>query len=268
MDHLNSFDGTPIAYLDAGDGRPSSSRTASLLTTVSTGFSRASWTHWWPRDDACWHPTHAVMGPRQAHDPDAYGGDAMVRDIQSLLDAWASTPSTWSATRWVRSCPPGWCPWSRGPVHSSSAVWADGLGATDDRRTVRRSPTHSKPTTPAPSVTRAPGAFRAFADATGADRMALAAIQRAPLGEPAALDRIAVPTMVLTGDADTLVGPPRCARCPDPRGDRKDPRRRSPERGQRPGVRPLDRGLHRGRLGELIVRTFTPWFSHHRGPRG
>jgi pimeloyl-ACP methyl ester carboxylesterase len=38
--------------------------------------------------------------------------------------------------------------------------------------------------------------------------LALAAIQRAPLGAPAALDQIAVPTLVLTGDADDLVGPP------------------------------------------------------------
>jgi pimeloyl-ACP methyl ester carboxylesterase len=78
----------------------------------------------------------------------------------------------------------------RRPANSSAI--ADALEA-DDPRTISD-----------PSAR----AFRAFADATGADRMALAAIQRAPLGEPAALDRIAVPTMVLTGDADTLVGPP------------------------------------------------------------
>jgi pimeloyl-ACP methyl ester carboxylesterase len=51
-------------------------------------------------------------------------------------------------------------------------------------------------------------AFRAFADTTGADRLALAAIQRAPAGERAALEEITVPTLVLTGDADVLVGPP------------------------------------------------------------
>ena len=51
-------------------------------------------------------------------------------------------------------------------------------------------------------------AFRQFAERTGADRLALAAIQRAPAGAPAALGDIAVPTLVLTGDADVLVGPP------------------------------------------------------------
>jgi pimeloyl-ACP methyl ester carboxylesterase len=51
-------------------------------------------------------------------------------------------------------------------------------------------------------------AFRHFADLTGADRLALAAVQRSPAWERADLDQIAVPTMVLTGDKDALVGPP------------------------------------------------------------
>lgn len=59
-------------------------------------------------------------------------------------------------------------------------------------------------------IVDAPGAraIRKFAERTGADRLALAAIQRAPVGAPAALGDIVVPTLVLTGDADVLVGPP------------------------------------------------------------
>ena len=52
-------------------------------------------------------------------------------------------------------------------------------------------------------------AFRAFADSTGADRHALAAIQRsrrAPLPDASA---ITVPTLVVAGDGDTLVGSPQ-----------------------------------------------------------
>ena len=52
-------------------------------------------------------------------------------------------------------------------------------------------------------------AFRTFADRTGADRRALAAIQRAP--RPAGstpVEAIAVPTLVIAGDRDVLVGSP------------------------------------------------------------
>ncbi|WP_328722229.1 alpha/beta hydrolase [Streptomyces sp. NBC_00247] len=46
--------------------------------------------------------------------------------------------------------------------------------------------------------------FRALADATGSDRHALAAQIRAAFRGPVPLDRIAVPTLVLAGDADPL----------------------------------------------------------------
>jgi pimeloyl-ACP methyl ester carboxylesterase len=52
-------------------------------------------------------------------------------------------------------------------------------------------------------------AFRAFAEGTGADRLALAATQRAGLhGDPIDVSTISVPVLVITGEADTLVGDP------------------------------------------------------------
>lgn len=53
-------------------------------------------------------------------------------------------------------------------------------------------------------------AFRSFADATGADRLALAALQRAHLGPPEVGDlaRMAIPTLVVIGASDTMVGKP------------------------------------------------------------
>jgi len=52
--------------------------------------------------------------------------------------------------------------------------------------------------------------FRAFADRTGADRRALAAIERAPNRVRAGnFEQIAVPTLVLVGDRDRLVGSPQ-----------------------------------------------------------
>jgi len=50
-------------------------------------------------------------------------------------------------------------------------------------------------------------AFRAFADSTGADRRALAAIQQARTpATPTRLEAITVPTMVIVGDRDELAG--------------------------------------------------------------
>lgn len=52
-------------------------------------------------------------------------------------------------------------------------------------------------------------AYRAFADATGADRLALAAVQRArKLTLPADLESISADVLVVTGEADTLAGDP------------------------------------------------------------
>lgn len=54
-----------------------------------------------------------------------------------------------------------------------------------------------------------PRAFRAFADATGADRLALAALQRARVtdGHPD-LASVSVPVLLLAGESDTLIGDP------------------------------------------------------------
>jgi pimeloyl-ACP methyl ester carboxylesterase len=78
------------------------------------------------------------------------------------------------------------------PMAASSAI-ADALVA-DDPKSV------ADPTA---------RAFRAFADSTGADRHALAAIQRAPRFTSAPdLGSISIPVLILIGDNDTLVGSP------------------------------------------------------------
>lgn len=58
-----------------------------------------------------------------------------------------------------------------------------------------------------PETAPTPRAFRTFADATKADRLALAAIQRARVieGHPD-LQSIDVPVLVVVGDRDTLIG--------------------------------------------------------------
>jgi pimeloyl-ACP methyl ester carboxylesterase len=61
-----------------------------------------------------------------------------------------------------------------------------------------------------PTAPQHPGAapFRQFADATGADRKALAAQARVVHASPIALDRITAPTLVTAGDDDPLAVPP------------------------------------------------------------
>ena len=49
-------------------------------------------------------------------------------------------------------------------------------------------------------------AIREYADATGADRLALAAIQRGRSEAPFDLDAITVPTLVIIGEDDELAG--------------------------------------------------------------
>jgi pimeloyl-ACP methyl ester carboxylesterase len=98
---------------------------------------------------------------------------------------------------------------------TNSGVVADALEAGD-------------PGTVADPVARA---FRAFADRTGADRLALAALQRSPVGEKVEQDKIAVPTLILTGDRDTLVGSPKALAAKIPGASGQGDQRRPPERG-------------------------------------
>jgi len=61
---------------------------------------------------------------------------------------------------------------------------------------------------PASVTDPAAAQFRAFADAVGADRLALAAQARVVHAAPIALERIGAPTLVLAGEADPLAAHP------------------------------------------------------------
>jgi pimeloyl-ACP methyl ester carboxylesterase len=209
MDRFSSFDGTEIAYLDKGQGP---------VALLLHGFAADHRVNWVVPGvvDALVASGHRVVAPDarghgrsdKPHDPTAYGGDAMVSDAQALLDhlqveqvdVVGYSMGSLVSSRLVplepraRSLVLGGVGGRLGgePRPSNSAAIADALEADD-------------PETIADPAARA---FRTFADSTGADRLALAAIQRAPVGARAELDRIAVPTLVLTGDKDVLVGPP------------------------------------------------------------
>ena len=209
LEQFTSFDGTEIAYLDVGRGP---------VVLLSHGFAADHRLNWVAPGvvDALVASGRRVLAPdarghgrsSKPHDPAAYGGDAMVRDVRALLDELTID----------RVDVVGY---SMGSLVSSRLVPLEPrsrslvLGGIGDRLGSEQRPANSEAIARAleaddPTAIADPGAraFRAFADATGADRQALAAIQRAPLGGPADLGAIGVPTLVITGDADTLVGSP------------------------------------------------------------
>ncbi len=210
MERFSSFDDTHIAYLDTGGaGDP---------VFLLHGFAADHRVNWVVPGvvEALEAKGYRVIAPDarghgqsdKPHDPASYGGDAMVHDVQALMDhlqvasvhVVGYSMGSLTSARLVpqepraRSLILGGVGGRLGAVRRS----ANRTGVADALET-------DDPSTIADPVARA---FRKFADLTGADRLALAAIQRAPMGDAAELDRIAVPTLVLTGDRDILVGPP------------------------------------------------------------
>jgi pimeloyl-ACP methyl ester carboxylesterase len=207
--HFSSFDGTDIAFLDTGEGP---------FVFLLHGFAADHHANWVQPGvvGALTAAGFRVIAPdarghgqsAKPHDPAAYGGDTMVLDVKALMDHVGAERThvvgySMGSLLSARLVPmePRACSLILGGVGGRLGVQrrralsggvADAL-ETDD------------PSTITDPVARA---FRQFAELTGADRLALAALQRSPVGEQAALGQIAVPTLVLTGDRDVLVGAP------------------------------------------------------------
>jgi pimeloyl-ACP methyl ester carboxylesterase len=209
MKSFRSFDGLEMSYLDEGDGP---------LVVLLHGFASEHQGNWVAPGvvGALLDAGHRVVAPdarghgRSAapHDADAYSDDAMVRDVHALFDhlgsheidlAGYSMGSIMGATvttrddrvrRLVLGGVGG--SWRGDQRPQDGAALAEALEADD----------------PASVTNPVAAAFRRFADTTGADRLALAACQRSSRGSRADVGTISVPTLVLTGDRDTLVGSP------------------------------------------------------------
>jgi pimeloyl-ACP methyl ester carboxylesterase len=211
MRSFKSFDGVRIAYEELGEGD---------ATLLHHGFASDSKTNWVRtgvvRAIADTGRRVVLIDARghghseKPHDVEAYLGGAMERDVQGLLDhldiedvaVVGYSMGSFVAIRLalcdqrVRSLVLGGAGtfeggfWSREQTESI----AEALEA-DDKSTIKDATTL---------------AFRNFADATGADRVALAAIQRARSVAPGAgaLGAISVPTLVVNGERDTMVGEP------------------------------------------------------------
>ena len=207
MGSLRSFDGTEIVYDDWG---------ADLLgvpIVLHHGFAASVVANWTApgvvdkllplgrRIVALDARGHGRSG--KPHDPAAYADGAMVKDTRALIDhlgvdridlvgysmgAHVSLGVATEETR-VRSVVLGGIGGATvtGAAFDRSEI-ADGL-IVEDASTITNA--------------RAKG-FRRFAEATKADRFALAAVMRADGVRPTGLDRIAVPCMVLVGTEDDL----------------------------------------------------------------
>jgi pimeloyl-ACP methyl ester carboxylesterase len=205
---FTSFDGTPIAYLDRGEGG---------CVLLLHGFAADLDLNWVRCGvvDALVAGGHRVVATDarghgasgKPHDPQAYANDAMVRDAVAMIDhlgvseidvvgysmgsmvAARLTPVEPRVRRLVL-----------GGVGAGMTERRPGWGAVADDL---EADDVSKIVSPAGK------ALRRFADSTGADRRALAALQRSGQGQRAVdVTIIKVPTLVVTGDADVLVGSP------------------------------------------------------------
>jgi pimeloyl-ACP methyl ester carboxylesterase len=210
MARFASFDGLSLAYEVTGEGSP---------VVLLHGFAASSRANWEAPGvvralvEAGWQAialdARGHGNSEKPHDPSAYGGNTMVRDVQALFDVLGLercdvvgySMGTFTASRLaiveprVRSLVLGGTgeAVARPRDPEAAGAIADALVAED------------------PSAVADPRAraFRMFADSTGADREALAAIQRSSrFSDQADLGQITVPTIIITGDQDILVGSP------------------------------------------------------------
>jgi pimeloyl-ACP methyl ester carboxylesterase len=210
---FRSFDGVEIAYDELGpvDGAP---------VVLLHGFAADASVNWHRPGvsqrlaDAGWLvvvPDARGHGRSDApHDVAAYGGGAMRRDVAGLLHELgyeAAALVGYSMGAFVA----GGLAAAGGPAQG--LVRALVLAAVGDDL-ARGGTTEAAETiaagleAPDPRTVRSPTAraFRNFADATGADRLALAAVQRAGVTEAVAVARVEVPTLVIAGERDHMLG--------------------------------------------------------------
>jgi pimeloyl-ACP methyl ester carboxylesterase len=211
MKRFTTVDGIGIAYDEMGEGP---------AVLMHHGFASNSATNWI-------HPGLAAavadLGRRvividarghgesdKPHDPAAYAGGVMARDVSALFDELQVHEADivgYSMGSFV----------ALSLVQGEPRVRSLVLGGAGLAEATMWRPEHQRRIAEA---LEAPGregivdaralAFRKFAEATGADRLALAAVMRAgdPPPDLQAIRTISVPTLVVNGEQDTLVGSP------------------------------------------------------------
>jgi pimeloyl-ACP methyl ester carboxylesterase len=212
VDHVRSFDGTHIAYTARGSGP------AVLLLHGFAADHVLNWVRPGVIDAIVASGRRVIASDARGHgasdkphDPDRYAGDTMVRDAQAVVDQLGVeqvdvigySMGSMVAARLVPDEP------------RTRSLVLGGVGATvTPPRSGGRAPEAVAAALlagdPASIESVAGKAFREFADYTGADRFALAALSRSDaLRYSVRFDALTVPTLVIAGAADTLIKAPR-----------------------------------------------------------
>jgi pimeloyl-ACP methyl ester carboxylesterase len=146
------------------------------------------------------------------HDPARYGEQAMARDLRMLIDLTGAPEVDlvgYSMGAIVSLLAAVDEPRLRRLVVGGVGAGVVELGGLDTRALPNDALAAALEADDPATITDPTGlAFRQFADAIGADRLALAAQARAVHASPIALDRISVPALVMAGDADPLADRP------------------------------------------------------------
>jgi pimeloyl-ACP methyl ester carboxylesterase len=222
MKTFKSWDRLEIAYQEWGE-----ERTPSPPVVLHHGFVADANANWFATGvvDALLAAGRRVIAPdarghgrsEKPHDPERYGEQRMARDLAVLLDVLGAAEvdlvgySMGAIVALIYAS--GGTPPSE--AHAGGrvrrlVVGGVGSGVIEcggvDRRAVSNESIIEALRAEDPAALDAPqaAAFRALADALGADRQALVAQASAIFRGEIALDRIAAPTLVLAGDADPL----------------------------------------------------------------
>lgn len=216
MPEFTSYDATSIVYDDQGRGP---------LVLLLHGFAASAQANWHRPGitarivDAGFRVVspdargHGRSG--KPHNPAAYANGAMVRDVRSLLDHLGVDEARCVGYSMGSLTTMGVCLVE--PRVAAAVLGGVGLGGALQRARGQRGGDGIADALSAPdptTVTNPVGrAFRTFAESTGADLRALAAVrrgrrERAGSGVADLAAKIRVPVLVVTGDRDNLVGSP------------------------------------------------------------
>lgn len=218
MESFASFDGLRIAYRVAGAEEGGS---AVLLHHGFASTSDLNWVRPGLAGALAEAGRRVVLidarghgGSDRPHDPASYRGDAMVRDVSALLDHLgleAVDMAGYSMGASVTVQAAGGALGAPEPRLRRLFLGGIGLGPvqTDHDAAFDRIAEALEAGDVTTITDRSALAFRNFADASRQDRLALAAAERArsPLHRSLAT-RIALPTLVVNGERDTLAGDP------------------------------------------------------------